>query len=105
MNCDAVDAKCLKCIPFLGLRDLALLVNLDVGLLQLRKHVTTFILGTQVQHLPKDRTCTIKMRRRGKGNEKLAAVYDCASRILRARGRPILDGARGHRENAARIVF
>lgn len=104
MYCDVVDAKRLKLIPLFGLRNLSLLVDLSIRLLQLRKHISTLILSTQIQHLPKDCAGAIKMRRRCKCNKELTSVYSRASRILRAWCCPVLDRARSHGKNAAHIV-
>lgn len=96
MNCDPVDAKRLKVIALLRLGHLALLIDLRIGLLKLRQYIPALVLSTQVQHLPKDRACAIKVRRRGEGDEELASVYCRASGILRTGRCLVLDRARSH---------
>lgn len=48
MNGNTLDLQRLKVISLLWLRHLALLIDLCIRLLQLRKHISTLILGTQI---------------------------------------------------------
>ena len=104
MNRNTIDLERFEVLALLRLRDFALLINLDICLLQLGKDITALVLGRQIQHLAKHSAGAIKMRCRDKRNKELTTVDRCTGCTLRSRRRPILDRARGHGQNTSCVV-